>query len=165
MTKANSWHVKNAISKIWRLPAVSVLSLGIAFSSVVNAGQVLTVAQQRDPQSLDPIDTFALAWGSMGSNIFDGLVFRNENLEILPGLAKEWVFLEDDKRIRFKLREDVVFHNGEPFNAESVKFTFDRMLGEQGKTSPQRSNYISIDRIEIVDDHTVDFVMKNQIRF
>ncbi|WP_434355024.1 ABC transporter substrate-binding protein [Parasalinivibrio latis] len=161
MKKINSGHLKKATLKFRTFSAISALSLGLVFSSAVNAGQVLTVAQENDPQSLDPIDTFSLSWGSMGSNIFDGLVFRNENLDILPGLAKEWSFLEDGKRIRFKLREGVTFHNGEPFNAESVKYTFDRMLGEQGKTSPQRSNYTSIERVEILDDHTVDFVMKN----
>jgi peptide/nickel transport system substrate-binding protein len=41
-----------------------------------------------------------------------------------------------------------------------VKFTFDRLLGEEGKKGPQQSNYNSIDRVEVVDDDTVDFIMK-----
>ncbi|MEO1017517.1 MAG: ABC transporter substrate-binding protein [Pseudomonadota bacterium] len=131
----------------------------LALSAPVQAAGNLTVAQQRDPDNLDPIDTFLLAWGSIGSNIFDGLVFRNEALEILPGLATSWEFLDDNSRIRFELRESVTFHNGEPFNAEAVKFTFDRLLGEEGEKGPQRSNYTSIGSVEIVDDYTVDFMM------
>ncbi|TCS65911.1 hypothetical protein EDD52_103331 [Primorskyibacter sedentarius] len=44
-------------------------------------GTTLNVAQQQDPQNLDPIDTFRLSWGSIGSNIFESLVFRGEDLD------------------------------------------------------------------------------------
>ncbi len=49
------------------------------------------------------------------------------------------------------------FHNGEPFNAEAVKYTFDRLLGAEGSKGPQHSNYTSIDKVVVVDDLTVDF--------
>ena len=137
------------------LAAPAVLAPGVAL-----AQDTLTVAQARDPQNLDPIDTFRLAWGSIASNVFDGLLHRTEDLELKPGLATSWEFLDNDTRIRFKLRENVTFHNGEPFNAAAVKYTFDRLLGDEGQKGPQRANYTSIDVIEIVDDHTVDFVMK-----
>lgn len=117
----------------------------------------LTVAQARDPQNLDPIDTFLITWGSLGSNIFDGLILRDENLQLKPALATSWEFSEDNKRITFKLRNDVVFHNGEPFNAEAVKYTFERLLGEQGAKGPQQANYTAIERVEVIDDYTVDF--------
>lgn len=120
----------------------------------------LRVAQAVDPQNWDPIDTFLLAWGMVGSNIYDGLVSRGLDLEIGPGLATEWEFIdEDNTQLRFKLREGVTFHNGEPFNAEAVKFTFDRLLGEEGAKGPQQSNYTSIDRVEIVDEYTVDMIL------
>ncbi|TXR54937.1 ABC transporter substrate-binding protein [Reinekea thalattae] len=122
----------------------------------------LTVAQGYDPQNLDPIDTFRLSWGSIGSNIFEGLIQRDETLKLSPGLATSWDFLDDNSRIRFHLREGVKFHNGEPFNADAVKYTFDRLLGEQGMKGPQRSNYTSIDTVNVVDEFTVDFVM-NQV--
>ena len=81
-------------------------------------------------------------------------------MKLKPGLATSWDFLDDNSRIRFKLRENVKFHNGEPFNAAAVKFTFDRLLGDEGKKGPQQSNYTSISKVEVVDDYTVDFVMK-----
>jgi peptide/nickel transport system substrate-binding protein len=120
----------------------------------------LNVAQRQDPQNLDPIDTFRLSWGSIGSNVFDGLVFRGEDLELQPGLATGWEFLDDETRIRFTLREGVEFHNGEPFNAEAVKYTFDRLLGKEGEKGPQRSNYTSISEVVVVDEFTVDFMME-----
>ncbi|WBU57897.1 ABC transporter substrate-binding protein [Paracoccus sediminicola] len=119
----------------------------------------LTVAQRQDANNWDPIDTFLVAWSSPGGSIFDGLIRRDENLELQPGLATEWEVLEDGMRLRFKLREGVSFHNGEPFNAEAVKYTFDRLLGDEGAAGPQRSNYTSIESVEIVDDSTVEFVM------
>lgn len=113
-----------------------------------------------DPQgSWDPIDTFLLAWGMVGSNIFDGLVDRGTDLKIKPGLATEWKYT-DDKTLEFKLRQGVKFHNGEPFNADAVVFTFERLLGPEGAKSPQRSNYTSIDKVEKLDDYTVRFKLK-----
>ncbi|QUS35663.1 ABC transporter substrate-binding protein [Falsirhodobacter algicola] len=133
--------------------------LGAAVPGASLAETVLTVAQRSDPQNLDPIDTFKISWGAIGSNVFEGLVFRGEDLELQPGLATSWEFLDEDRRIRFHLREGVEFQDGEPFDAAAVKYTFDRLLGEQGEKGPQRSNYTSIKEVVVVDDRTVDFLM------
>ncbi|WP_068310071.1 ABC transporter substrate-binding protein [Polycladidibacter hongkongensis] len=152
--------LKTAHQIAFKAAVVSGLALATALpmTSLAQA-DVLKVAQGRDPQNLDPIDTFTLSWGSFGSNIFDGLVTRDEQIKLSPGLATSWEFLEEGKRIRFSLRKGVKFHNGEPFNADAVKFTFDRLLGEEGKAGPQRANYTSIGSVEVIDAHTVDFHM------
>ena len=139
--------------------AVAVIALaGMgAFSSSSMAAGKLSVSVALDPGSWDPIDTFLVAWGAVGSNLFDGLTERDTNAKLHPGLATSWDVLDDGVRIRFKLREGVKFHNGEPFNAEAVKFTFDRLLGDIGAKGPQRANYTSIESVEIIDDYTVDF--------
>lgn len=128
-------------------------------ASTTWAGGHLTVAQSSDPSNWDPIDTFLVAWSSAGGSIFDALILRDENLKLQPGLAESWEVLEDGMRLRFNLRKGVTFHNGEAFNANAVKFTFDRLLGEEGAKGPQRSNYTTIKEVKIVDDHTVDFIM------
>ena len=51
------------------------------------------------------------------------------------------------------------FHNGEPFNAAAVKFTFDRLLGDEGKKGPQQANYNSVKEVRIVNPTTVDFIL------
>ncbi|MEO9122935.1 MAG: ABC transporter substrate-binding protein [Burkholderiaceae bacterium] len=138
------------------------LSLSVAASPLALAqGGTLTVAPVApgDPGSFDPIDTFLVAWGSIGSQIYDGLTMRGADMKLVPGLATSWEMLDNNQRIRFKLRENVKFHDGEPFDAQAVKFTFDRLLGEEGKKGPQRSNYDSIKEIKIVDEHTVDFLL------
>src|SRR5918998_1757658 len=129
-------------------------------ASGAQAAGTITVAITIDPGSWDPIDTFLVDWSSAANNIYDGLTLRGPDMKLQPALATSWEFLDNNSRIRFKLRQNVKFHNGEPFNAEAVKFTFDRLLGEEGKKGPQQSNYTSISKVEIVDPYTVDFIMK-----
>ncbi|HDZ49241.1 hypothetical protein LCGC14_0185670 [marine sediment metagenome] len=136
--------------------AIAGIALSVAFSASAQAGS-LTIASPQDPGTWDPIDTFLVNWASVATNIFDGLTYRGPDLELVPGLATEWQELDDGTRIRFTLREGVTFHNGEAFNADAVKFTFDRLLGDEGAQGPQRSNYTAIERVEVIDDTTVDF--------
>ncbi len=105
------------------------LVVGLTFSSWSLATGSLTVSSPQDPGSWDPIDTFLVNWASVATNLYDGLTYRGPDLQLKPGLATSWDQLDDGKRIRFHLRENVTFHNGEPFNAQAVKFTFDRLLG------------------------------------
>lgn len=124
------------------------------------AAGTLTIAQSQDPNNWDPIATFLIAWGSVASNVFDALVLRDENLKLQPGLATSWEVLDNGMRLRFKLRQGVTFHNGEPFTAEAVKYTMERLLGPEGAKGPQQSNYTSIGAVDIVDPATVDIVLK-----
>lgn len=132
-----------------------LLSVGLALPAAAQG--TLTVSSPQDPGSWDPIDTFLVNWASVATNIYDGLTYRGPDMELVPALATGWEELDEGTRIRFTLREGVTFHNGEPFNAEAVKFTFDRLLGDEGAAGPQQSNYTSIDSVEIIDDYTVDF--------
>jgi peptide/nickel transport system substrate-binding protein len=130
---------------------------GAVFSAApaLAAGK-MTVSSPQDPGSWDPIDTFLVAWAAVSTNIFDGLTYRGPDMKLVPALAESWEELDEGKRIRFKLRQNVSFHNGELFNAAAVKYTFDRLLGEEGSKGPQRSNYIAIESVEVIDDYTVD---------
>lgn len=136
------------------------LSLAVAVLPAAQAADkdTLTIAPvpPGDPGSFDPIDTFLRTWGMVGSQLYDGLTRRTADMELVPDLATHWEMLDNDTRIRFKLREGVKFHDGEPFNAEAVKFTFHRLLNGDG---PQRSNYNAIKEVKVVDDYTVDFIL------
>lgn len=137
--------------------SLSLLALPAAHAAV----GTLTVAPAApgDPGSFDPIDTFLVAWGSVGSQIYDGLTMRGADMKLVPGLATKWELLDNDTRIRFTLRQGVKFHDGEPFNADAVKFTFDRLLGDEGKKGPQQSNYNAIKTVNVIDANTVDFIL------
>lgn len=132
-----------------------------AQSPTQSRGRSLVIVQGQDPQNWDPIATFLLSWGMVGCNVFDGLVDRGPDLVLRPGLATSWSWIGKNV-LQFKLRRGVTFHDGEPFDADAVKFTFDRLLGPEGAKGPQQGNYKSIDHVQVVDHDTVNLVMKTQ---
>lgn len=147
--------------KIKTLAASCSLVLACLATPVSHAAGTLNVALHQDPGNWDPVATFLVSWGAVGSQLFDGLVMRTPDMKLVPGLATKWEFLDKNTRLRFTLRQGVKFHNGEPFDAEAVKFTFDRLLGDEGKKGPQQSNYTSIEKVVVVNPTTVDFILKN----
>jgi peptide/nickel transport system substrate-binding protein len=151
----------SSIRKSFAATALALALGGVlsAASPSAQAAGTLSVAINQDPGSWDPIDTFVTFWGAVGGNLFDGLTMRGADLKLVPGLATSWEFLDDNKRIRFKLRQNVSFHDGEPFNADAVKFTFDRLLGAEGAKGPQKSNYDAIGEVKVIDPYTVDFIL------
>jgi peptide/nickel transport system substrate-binding protein len=98
----------------------------------------------------------------IGRNIFyqlyGYLTRHNENMEVVPELAESWEWV-DDLTLRWHLREGVEFHNGEPFNAEAMKYSIERILDED-TGAPWRAVLTWIDRLEIVDEYTVDVIAK-----
>lgn len=78
----------------------------------------------------------------------------------VPRLATEWKALENGTVWEFKLRKGVEFHNGEPFTAEAVKYTFERLLDPATKAGTRPQVEPVFDRLEIVDDFTVRFILK-----
>ncbi len=108
-------------------------------------------AFQGDVQSLDPHglnETFTL--GYLG-NVYEPLAMYDADLGLIPALATSWENIEPTKW-RFVLREGVTFHNGNPFTAEDVVFTWQRSLTD-GSDLKSFGNKIS--EIEIVNDHEV----------
>ncbi len=90
---------------------------------------VLVVGQIAEPKSLDPHAVTAVNDFRILMNVYDGLVrYKDATLEVEPSLATSWSISEDGKEYTFELRQGVTFHDGTPFNAESVAFNFDRML-------------------------------------
>lgn len=92
---------------------------------------------------------------SYGLPVFDGLVWPREKGVLEPRLATSWKLLDDNVTWEFKLREGVTFQNGEPFNAESVKYTVDKVLNEKLRWY---SYVATIEEVKIVDDYTVHIV-------
>src|SRR5204863_8075048 len=110
------------------LIAVAVL-LALASSDALaqKRGGTLTIVRPTDPVSLDPhFETTAPgAW--VYSNVLESLVAIDEKLQLHPKLALSWEIMSPT-RVRFMLRPNVKFHDGTPFNAAAVKFTFDRAI-------------------------------------
>ncbi|MGK4198268.1 glutathione ABC transporter substrate-binding protein [Fusobacterium sp. HC1336] len=115
----------------------------------------LIIAQDGESKSLDihqGNDGFSLRANRL---IYSRLVEADENMQIHPGLAESWQQL-DDRTMQFKLRKGIKFHNGDDFTAEDVKFSFERMMN-----SPRIAFVLPpIERIDVVDDYTVNIVTK-----
>jgi peptide/nickel transport system substrate-binding protein len=118
----------------------------------------LRVAIPWTPENLDPTMNLSSIRAQVGVSLFDSLVGRDAEKRIVPELAEAWKLL-DDHTWQFRLRRGVTFHNGEPFNAEAVRFTLQRVLDPNQK-SPNRANIAEIARVEVVDDLTVKLVTR-----
>jgi peptide/nickel transport system substrate-binding protein len=116
----------------------------------------LRVAIPWTPENLDPTMNLASIRAAVGVSVFDSLVGRDRDNRIVPELAESWR-LVNETTWQLKLRRGVVFHNGEPFNAEAVRFTLARVLDPEQK-SPNRANIAEIARVEVVDEQTVNLL-------
>src|SRR3989440_2177832 len=117
------------------------------------AGKVV-LAQGVDPSTLDMMNQSETPASNVGRHIFDTLVQRDANLKIQPWLAAELPKLVAPTTWEVKLRKGVKFHNGEDFNADSAKYSLERLAQGQGKLRGA-SFFAPIDRVEIVDPYTV----------
>lgn len=113
----------------------------------------VVIGLDSEPNTFDPHHTLGRFSESFMSNVFDGLTLHDQEGKLVPGLATSWEAL-DDNTWEFKLREGVTFHNGNPFNAESVKFTLDRVLDPE-RNAPIRPLLENITEVEIIDDYTI----------
>lgn len=115
--------------------------------------QNLVLAVLSDASTLDPAGSNDVPSHNMQEPIFERLVTRDADAKIIPGLAKEWELI-DDMTYEFILEEDVQFHDGEPFNAEAVKISIERLIDPE-IASPKYDNFEMIEGVEVVDDYTV----------
>ncbi len=103
-------------------------------------GDALIVASIGDASVINPILSNDTASGDIIARIFEGLITVNEKIEWIPELAEDWEFSEDGTVWTFYLREGVTWHDGEPFTAEDVKFTFEAIMHPNYEGS-RRGNY------------------------
>ncbi|MFZ7091819.1 ABC transporter substrate-binding protein [Primorskyibacter sp. 2E233] len=145
--------------------ATSTLALGTLTAPALaqTPEGVLIVGQIAEPKSLDPAAVTAVNDFRILVNVYEGLVrYKPGTLEVEPQLATSWEISEDGSEYTFTLRDDVTFHDGTPFNAEAVKFNFDRMLKEDHpyhNTGPFPLAFFfgSVQETEVVDEYTVKF--------
>lgn len=144
---------------------VSLLCLSLTFSlfgcsSSKTKGSsskdvTLTVSQSTDTTTLDPQKQGKMPSMNILINMFDTLVTRDKNNKLQPSLATEWKSL-NDTTWQFKLRKDVKFQDGEPFNASVVKYSIERLLDP--KTKSPIVELKNVKEVDVVDDYTVNIV-------
>ncbi len=137
------------------LIAGTATATGTSESDSQSTDVVFRWATTTDPQTMDPHAVNAAPVLSFLNNIYEGLVRRNEQMDIEPSLATSWEPLSDGDGWRFFLREGVTFHNGDAFTADDVLFSYERGTSE---TSDVTSWFAPVTDVVVVDDFTVDIL-------
>ncbi len=135
--------------------ATAVLSALCAASLSVGA-QTIRIANQGDALSLDPHSLNESLQLSVTLNVYETLVGRNKDLTVAPLLATSWKQTSPTVW-RFELRKNVQFHDGTPFTADDVLFSFARAAGEG---SDLKSNTTDIKEVRKVGDHVIEIETK-----
>lgn len=114
----------------------------------------VTLAMTLEPPGLDPTAGAASSIAEVVLyNVFETLTKINSDGSVSPLLAESWEVSSDLKTYTFRLRKDVKFQNGEPFNAAAVKFSFDRAAADKS-TNKDKRTFANLDT-QVVDAHTV----------
>lgn len=119
--------------------------------------ETLIVGVQGLPGAMDPTNELSNVGTRVTYSVFDMLIRRDflDNNKLVPSLAVSWERTSDTV-LQLKLREGVTFHNGDPFTAEDVKFTFDRLRLPETKLVEAQSYFASFKEVRVIDPLTVE---------
>jgi len=148
-----------------RTHSISIQLLGLSFllSFLLSCSSkpdrnTLVMIIESSPTNLDPRVGLDAQSERIDDLLFDDLLTRDEHLNVQPGLATSWD-IPDPLTYIFHLRSGVRFHDGRPLTSKDVKWTFDSLL--EGKIrSTKAAAYRLVNHIEIPDDYTVTFHLK-----
>src|SRR6266851_3742530 len=162
------------------LVSLLVVLLGFAAPCPARAaGKEMVIGFLGDATSLNPLvatdgQSYIAEWP-----MFDSLLELDQNLNVRPLLAESWEVSRDGLTYTFKLKKGVRWHDGKPFTARDVAFTFYSVLDPKvttphrayfdalvgfpeltAKENPKRPEELAVRPIEVVDDHTVRFRLR-----
>jgi peptide/nickel transport system substrate-binding protein len=139
----------------WRVTAWAFVGTLLIAGAAAQA-QTFRFANQGDALSMDPHSLNESFQLTFTGNVYEPLVARGKKLELVPGLATDWKQTSPTVW-RFNLRKNVKFHDGTPFTADDVIFSYQRARGDG---SDVKTYVQEIAEIRKVDDHTIDIVTK-----
>jgi peptide/nickel transport system substrate-binding protein len=132
---------------------------GQSAAQEIRRGGTLRLVLGEDPDSLDPHATVSATASGVQGFIYDRLVYINQQGLPAGRLASSWTVSQDQKVVTFKLRTGIKFHDGTPFNAQAVEFTFKRLL-DPATAAPARSQFNEVKDVKALDDTTVQFTLE-----
>ena len=135
---------------------VALVGYALAAMSFVASAQTLRISNQGDATSMDPHSLNESMQLSITGNVYEGLVGRNKDLSLAPALATKWS--QPSPNVwRFELRKGVQFHDGTPFTADDVIFSFARASGDG---SDMKSYTNDVKEVRKINDLTVEIETK-----
>jgi peptide/nickel transport system substrate-binding protein len=117
-------------------------------------GDTLIEASFSNVSGLIPNITSDSASHRVGNHLYTGLITRDGELNIIPDLAESWEFSRDCLHLTFKLRQNVKWHDGHPFTADDVLFTYRTMIDPRTPTA-YRDDFLAVRDISAPDPYTV----------
>jgi peptide/nickel transport system substrate-binding protein len=132
------------------ITAITVAALGLGLAA---HAQTLRFASQGDPQTMDPHSQNESFTNSVNNQVYEYLVHRDKQLNLVPGLATSWEQVGPLKW-RFKLRSGVKFHDGSAFNADDVVYSINRAKEPTSQIAVYGN---AVGTPNKIDDLTVEF--------
>ena len=125
----------------------------------------LFFASSSEPLGLDPALVDDMDSGNLIVGMYESLLrFKPGSTEVEPSLAESWTISDDGLVYTFKLRQGAKFHDGTPFNAEAVKFNFDRQSPENLVPKMSYAPFVfgDVAKTEVLDEYTVQITLKQR---
>ena len=132
--------------------AAAALAAAVALPA---QAQTLRWAAQNDILTMDPHSQNHATTNAILMHAYEGLTRYNDKYEVEPALATKWTFVSPTQ-VRFELRKGVKFHDGTPFGADDVVFSFGRIKQPQGT---MQIYVTGVNEVKKIDEHTVDLVL------
>ncbi|MCX5872326.1 MAG: ABC transporter substrate-binding protein, partial [Deltaproteobacteria bacterium] len=120
-------------------------------------GDMLIRGSIGDASVLLPVLASDSASGDINSLIYNGLVKYDKDINLIGELAERWDISEDKLRIRFFLRKDVKWHDGKPFTAKDVEYTYKVYVDPKTPTA-YSTDFLKVKELRVIDDYTVEMV-------
>ena len=143
------------------LAATLAVTLFLSASPGVGA-ETLRIGMQADPATLDPAQSASFVDRVALAAVCDKLIDLDAKLSFVPQLATEWSWADDGLALTMKLRPGVVFHDGEPLDAEAVRFNLER--NKTAAYSRRQSELKPVKGLVVVDPLTVRFELSSPMR-
>ncbi|ODT83490.1 MAG: ABC transporter substrate-binding protein [Pelagibacterium sp. SCN 64-44] len=142
-----------------KIPLLALAGLLLATGAAFAQPTEIRIGVALEPPVLDPTANAAEAVDVVVyQNVFEGLTRIDQNGAVQPGLAESWSVSEDGLTFTFTLHQGVTFHDGTAFDAEDVKFTFERILAEDS-VNAQKALYAPIETVTVIDPHRIEFTL------
>jgi len=138
---------------------LKALLLALVFAAAPLHAASLKYAAQNDILTLDPHSQNHATTNAILQHTYEGLTRYTKDYKIEPALATSWKQMSDT-HWRFNLRKNVKFHDGSPFTADDVVFSFGRINQKQGT---MQIYVTGVKEIKKIDDHTVDFILTGPV--